>query len=655
MSHLCLEWIIMLLTQDENTLLEALSADEQSYRQLRQFMERKLALQNYLLDYSDNLMICLNPSRDILYINKPLAHLLNVSEQNIIGKTLQYLQSEQSLTSKTFSIAFEETIRTGQSSKTELDLQIDGKDYYFSTQLFPELDEQGVVQTVVILGIDITDLKRREHDLKIADAQLQRSQEISGVGSWEVNLTTNKVSWSDGFRRICNIADNIQPTYDFTLSLVHPDDLASFNAILQQAQQNNVPYKIENCMITPNDEIRWVDSRGEFIVDEVTGDTKLIGAILDITERKETEQALKESEQLYRSVLSVMTEGITLYDVSGKIIMFNRAAETITGYKREQLVGRLQDTPKGVFYTLDREHYPVEEFPSLKTLKTQEPQSDVLMGFRNGITREIRWIRVHTRPLYDPDTGDFFAVLTNFSDITESRRANELALQAAIDGERSRLLTNFITLASHEFRTPLTVIATNAYLMNRLDDQQKRQQKFERISEKIEQLNQLIDMQLRMTKLDSGVELNLVETSIKVFVDDILFNLRDKINTRAITLRNHVGDYTCPLDADYFYHAFFQVLDNAIRYTSLEGVIDIETEVTDDNLAIMIKDDGLGIEVDDLDDVFEPFWRKDTAQTQAGLGLGLTLAQKIIDLHAGKIAVKSTPDEGSQFTITLPL
>jgi signal transduction histidine kinase len=109
------------------------------------------------------------------------------------------------------------------------------------------------------------------------------------------------------------------------------------------------------------------------------------------------------------------------------------------------------------------------------------------------------------------------------------------------------------------------------------------------------------------------------------------------------------------VDAEYFKHALFQLLDNSIFFSHTGGTIYIHAHTTTTHVIIRIEDEGIGIADDDLEYLFERFWRKDKSHTAAGFGLGLSLAQKIIELHEGEIEVDSELNQGSIFTIAIPI
>jgi len=606
--------------------------------------------------------------------------------------------------------------------------------------------------------------------------QLQKAQEIAGVGSWEYYFDTDKSVWSDQFFRICGLEpQSIEPSGETGFSIIHPDDRERAKTAVQNSRQNGTPYNIEKRIVLPDGNIRWVESRGEVEIDQQTGEKKLVGTFLDITERKKVEFALIESESRantlldaipdivfrisregeyldfhgnrddlletaesllnttiadhfgktahdlivshirktldtgkmqtfeyrlelqsgwhdfeartvvnsendviavvrditetreaeravelgeirYESILSAMLEGVIVHDETGKPIVCNDAANEILGISRQTLLYEMDESSYLDTYREDGTLFTIEEYPAFVTLRTGKPQYGVLMGFNHPTKGEMRWVKFNTQPLIREKDDRSYGVVSTFEDVTDELHAEEDRVRALVEQERTRILSQFIQMASHEFRTPLSIINTNLHLIGRLPDAEKRQEKIVRILKQINRLNDLIDMQILMTKLDSGVPMRCTPVALEQFLEIALDKLAHPVEQCDLNIIIDIQPDTLLLnvDAHYFNHAIYQLLNNAVRYSNDCGDITITGRKTDTHHIVSVADNGIGIHAHEIPLIFDRFWRRDKSHSDAGLGLGLAVAKKIIELHDGEISVASTVGEGSVFTILLP-
>jgi len=239
------------------------------------------------------------------------------------------------------------------------------------------------------------------------------------------------------------------------------------------------------------------------------------------------------------------------------------------------------------------------------------------------------------------------------TDITDRKRAAELA----IERERVRILSNFVRDASHEFRTPLSVINTSLYLMEKVGDPQRHLDYIDGIREQAERILKLVESLITMSRLDSltrlrleRLDLNRTLTVMYVRAEavakrsDLSFTL--ELAPEALYVQGDVAELSIALNA---------IFDNAISYTPAGGRIEVRTyRRRSEEIAIDVRDSGLGISSAELPHIFERFYRADRARSTRGFGLGLPIARKVVELHYGRIEVESTLGEGSLFRVILP-
>ncbi|MBX3086475.1 MAG: PAS domain S-box protein [Anaerolineae bacterium] len=246
-------------------------------------------------------------------------------------------------------------------------------------------------------------------------------------------------------------------------------------------------------------------------------------------------------------------------------------------------------------------------------------------------------------------------VLTIIRNITERQKARQREIELMLERERTQLLTQFIQNAAHEFRTPLSVINTNTFLMALLDEPEKRRDKASTIDKQVRRMAKLVDMLLKMATLQSAVALPRMPVDLDMIIKATCGEMMSSYGENPPLRYEKQTELSAVMgDLDDLVEVFVQLLDNAYRFTPPEGSITITARQEDGNIRVVICDTGSGISEANLAHIFETFWRRDEVHTTPGFGLGLPIAQKIIEIHDGSIEVESEVGKGSTFSVILP-
>lgn len=241
-------------------------------------------------------------------------------------------------------------------------------------------------------------------------------------------------------------------------------------------------------------------------------------------------------------------------------------------------------------------------------------------------------------------------------DISERKRLQAQELTIALERERTRLLAQFIQNATHEFKTPLSIINSSAYLMERADQREKRSMRVTQIENQVTRIARLVDMLLKMSLLESTDTLSQIPIQIGQILTVLCHRLPDDAHNRI--------NYSCEKpdelptvmgSPDHLMDAIQHLLDNAQRFTPDGGTVQVRVEQIHNQVMIEVADNGPGIPLEDQQRVFETFWREDKAHTTPGFGLGLPMARRIIELHNGNLILDSIPGEGTTLRIYLPV
>jgi signal transduction histidine kinase len=225
----------------------------------------------------------------------------------------------------------------------------------------------------------------------------------------------------------------------------------------------------------------------------------------------------------------------------------------------------------------------------------------------------------------------------------------------ALEHERAEILAKFMRDAAHEFKTPLTLMSSNLYLMDRAPDPVKKQAYTENTNEQIQTLNTLLETILILTRLDStensAYQLEVVEAS------ELLSDTRSFDSTGRIKLLAENGDKLprVHLNITDFHLVLTQIIGNALRYSPAGSQVTVQLTTVGQQLVLQITDQGQGMNTETIAHIFDRFYRKDASHTTRGLGLGLAIAKRVIELHNGHIEVQSEVGKGTTVKVFLPI
>jgi len=241
-------------------------------------------------------------------------------------------------------------------------------------------------------------------------------------------------------------------------------------------------------------------------------------------------------------------------------------------------------------------------------------------------------------------------------EIAERKRYEQQALELALEHERRRILSEFIQNASHEFKTPLSIINVNSHLAKRLLPTE-RQPLMDIIAEQSQHVDGLINRMVLMIRLDSGSPTPLERVQIDAFIKTVCTRMNSAFQQQkaALHLDLQAAETWVMADPEQLFVAFQNILDNALKYTDEPAEIMISTFTLNDRVSIRIQDNGVGVPEEMQARVFERFFRADKAYSTRGFGLGLPIAKKIVENFGGTIELASAAGEGTTITISLKI
>ena len=340
-------------------------------------------------------------------------------------------------------------------------------------------------------------------------------------------------------------------------------------------------------------------------------------------EQQTTIDAKAQQQVLFNSML----EGLLLLDRNLRIYLANRAFKNLFGLKTELRGKTIMEALR------------VHELAALVERVDRDGQ---VFDYELKLPElSERWFQVNAAAIFN-SAGEREGTILVFHDLT-----------------RLKQLEEFVANVSHELRTPLSLI--KGYVETLLDGARNNPEVAERFLRIIERNTQRLDLLIQdlltISALESGrVTLNLQPVELRPLVEKVFFDLKKRAEEKEIKLMNQVGDWTARADAHRLEQVLANLVDNAIKYGRVEGVVTVGGRKTnDDRLEIFVQDDGSGIPAESLDRVFERFYRADKARSrdQGGTGLGLSIVKHIVQSHGGTVWVKSEPGKGATFFFTL--
>ena len=424
----------------------------------------------------------------------------------------------------------------------------------------------------------------------------------------------------------------------------------------------------------------------------------VVFAVVIVFYLKKMQQNFAIEKTHMTSLFENATEGILLTEKSGRIILANPAAEKMFGYDPQELIGcpietlipmryharhtglrdgfyqkpsnRSMGTGRDLFARRkDNSEFPVEV--SLSHYKQRN--ETFVIGFIVDITarKEIESNLLKQKMELEKISHDIRKLNGELESKVEERtlilkealqrlEQSQEELSESLDKERqlNEIKTRFVSMASHEFRTPLSTILSSATLVSKYpttDEFDKREKHIRRIRDSVNHMNELLEDFLSLGKLEEGkVGITITRFNMKDFLDDVIDEMKAQLKKDQHISLSYTGENLFITDKRMLKNILLNLLSNAIKFSGEGKTIQVETDNIDVELEITVKDQGLGIPEEDQPHLFGTFFRAKNVSNIQGTGLGLPIVKRYVGLLGGQIHMESRLDVGTRFTIKLP-
>jgi PAS domain S-box-containing protein len=634
---------------------------------------QELQLAHLLINQVADAAFCLQENSEFLYVNDAICRITEYSRQELLGMRLEDVDVDFSpevwleqwlLLKSQGSLSLKSRYRTKKGQMFLMGINLNyiehqgkgiacvmGSDrsqeiVEFSMQRYADKSKDANQQLHEEVSAEY---QQKEEELKTSVNLLRSTLESTANGILAVNFDGEILCYNQKFTDMWQLPKSItisrkcKRAKAFFESQVKDPQLFSDCVWEMEIQCNNERYDL----------LELKDGRTFAHYSEPQRlDEKIIGrvwSIWDVTEFKRTEAALKLNESRFR-ILAETTDASVFLIQNSKICYVNQAAETLTGYTKEEL---LNDFNLNRLIT-SKKLRQVNKLDDASACEYQEMQ----IVTKNGLQR---WLAC-TVEMMD-GLLDFSGKAVEFVtaiDITDYKSAESEVRQALEQAKKlSELRERFVSMLCHQFRTPLNIVSFSSDLLKRHFPQwneDKIRSYLDLIQAAVHEISQLLDEVLLFGKAEAAkLECNPRPVDLQQFCRDIIAQMH--LATDKQTSIDFISLSACStayLDPKLLHHILTNLLSNAIKYSPQGSTVIFELCCQDEEVIFQVQDAGIGIPVVDRQQIFEAFYRGSNVDSISGTGLGLSIVKTLVEIHGGRIAVESDVGAGTKFTVVLP-
>ncbi|MEP2771010.1 MAG: PAS domain-containing protein [Fulvivirga sp.] len=502
-------------------------------------------------------------------------------------------------------------------------------------------NEEGELLSIEGVVTDISDVMIAQQALKQSKESLDAAQRVSHLGSWEFHLESGEVIWSDEYYRICGEKPGaFTPTFEIGASFIHPEDIEKTQKAIQETIETGIPYKLNKRIVRRDRTIRYVESQGELVKNEVGQPVKVIGSMQDITDRKITEDQLQESRLRNQALVNALPDLLFITTTDGKFLdaQFSDPSQLIL--PKDDFIG------KNINEIFDQEISESYVEKSRQAERTKQPQT---LEYSVTIKEELKYYEAR---IVKYAKGKVLSVVR---DITKSKIDEKNLIKTTEELTNTNAeLKQFAYITSHDLRAPVVNLDTllQIYKSEEFTEEEK-DEVLGKITSSIDQLKSTLNDLIQLVAVKDETKSELVEVKFEEIVNAITNSLETQISDARATIKKDFSEVPSVISKKTTVYSIIQnLISNAIKYKSdkpLEIIIkSINTE--DGYTCLSVIDNGIGIDLkrhgDKLFGMYQRFH-----ENKEGKGLGLYIIKSQIEALGGYIEVQSEIGEGTTFNV----
>lgn len=529
-----------------------------------------------------------------------------------------------------------------------------GEIKWIVTKITPTLDDNGALMRIDGITTDITERKAAEEKIQHNEKMMSEAERIAHIGSWEVilsdkeDISNNHVYCSHEVFRIFGYEpDELEALYKNFFRAVYPEDVKLVRETLAKAISDRSHYKLDHRIVHPNGNVRWVRGNGHFVIDKDSNELKMIGTVIDITESKTAELAIKNAEANLRNILENTDIAYVLLDKNMKVLSFNQVAKHLSKHQTGITI------TEGINYIdlmLDYRKADVKE--KIEEILKKQTKASYETKY-TGIDGKIHWLAVSMQPILTDK--DILGLSIAAKDITERKNMELERIKITNDLiQRNKDLEQFTYIISHNLRAPVANILGLSVLMKNKDtDEQTKKACFEGLEKSVKRLDDVVVDLNSILQVRRNISEKKEITKFSNTVNDIIDSIKTLIEKEKVVINSDFSNIDEMFTIkSYLYSIFYNLISNSIKYRKVNEapVINISSIKKDKEIILVFKDNGMGIDLGvNKDNVFGLYKRFHTGIE--GKGMGLYMVKTQVETLGGKVDIKSEVNKGTEIVL----